>query len=228
MLLIFIIFFLSSMVNTFGETASNKIKAVTLKVDSLDSPVELSGKWLFTRDDKKENATNEVNLNSWKVVKLPSAWTNFYGDKKLYNIAWHKRVLSFDEKLIGQKVNLYAVTFWPQFELYIDGKLILSQGELKSKKDNITTGGMVATFKITKKIHTISIRFDSFLMKGFHAKPFQLRAYKENDFFINLWDFLLTDILIIGGAAAFMAGLLFLFVFLKTKETDKFSMIKTI
>ena len=219
MLLVFIIFFLSSMVNAFGETPSNKIEAVTLKIDSLDSPVELSGKWLFTRDDKKENSTNEVNLNSWKVVTLPSAWTKFYGDKKLYNVAWHKRVLSFDEKLIGQKVNLYAVTFWPQFELYIDGKLILSQGELKSKKDNITTGGMVGTFKITKKIHTISVRFDSFLMKGFHAKPFQLRAYKENDFFINLWDFLLNDILIIGGAAAFMAGLLFLFVFLKTKET---------
>ena len=205
--------------NLFGKESSAKIKETTLQINSLDKPIELSGKWLFTRDDKKENSKNNINLDSWRVVKLPAAWGKFYGDKKLYTVGWHKRILNFNEKLIGQKVNLYAVTFWPEFELYLDGKLILSQGELKSKKENITTGGMVASFTITKKVHTLTARFDTFLMKGFHAKPFQLRAYKENDFFINLWDFLLTDILIVGGAAAFMAGLLFLFVFLKTKES---------
>ncbi|MDC0255377.1 ATP-binding protein [Bacteriovoracales bacterium] len=214
----FLIFLFFHNTNIFCKEIETKRKEATLQIDSLDKPIELSGKWLFTRNDKKNNSKNETDLKSWKIAALPASWGKIYGDKKLYTVAWHKRLLSFNESLIGQKVTLYAVTFWPEFELYLDGNLILSQGVLKSKKEYITTGGMVTSFKITKKVHTLTVRFKTFLMKGFHAKPFQLRAYQENDLFINFWDFILTDSLVLGGSAAFMAGLLFLFVYLKTKE----------
>ena len=202
-------------------TENEKLKEVTLEIDSLDDPIELSGKWLFTRDDKKENSKNSVDISSWKVAQLPGSWEKVYDDKKLYRIAWHKRIFSFNEKLIGKKVNIYSVTFWPNFDLYLDGKLINSQTTHEVRKGFSNTRGMslIATFKITKKSHTLTFRFKSLIMKSFHLKPFQLREYKEFDLFINVWDFLLTDILKIGGSAAFMAGLLFLFVFLKTKES---------
>ncbi|MBG07191.1 MAG: hypothetical protein CME68_00395, partial [Halobacteriovoraceae bacterium] len=196
-----------------------KLKEVTLKINSLNKPIELTGNWLFTRDDKNENSKDSVDISSWKVAQLPGSWENVYDDKKLYKVAWNRRILSFNENLLGKKITLYAVSYWPEFELYLDGKLILSQGKIQSKKDFIKTGGILASFQITKKVHTLTVRFNTFLMKGFHAKPFQLRAYKENDFFINFWDFLLADAVILGGAAAIMAGLLFLFVYLKTKES---------
>ena len=117
-----------------------------------------------------------------------------------------------------EKSNVLRSFFSPTFDLYLDGKLLLSQGDFKSQKEYVLTNGIEASFRVTKKSHTISLRISNFMMKGIYAKPFQLRPFQENDFFINFWDFLLKDLLVISGSAALIAGLLFLFVFLKTRE----------
>ncbi len=42
-----------------------------IMVSSLDQPLKLSGKWLFTRDDSIDNAKVELDTNTWAKVTSP-------------------------------------------------------------------------------------------------------------------------------------------------------------
>jgi signal transduction histidine kinase len=158
-------------------------------------------------------------LSSWKVLKLPGDWSKAYNDKKFYRVAWHKKKLNFDKRLIGKKVTFYAISFFPEYQIYVDGRLVKSQDKITSQANFVTTDGIKASFTITKREHVLAIRMDSFIMRGIYASPFELRPYKDSDFFINAWDFLMRDFISIAGVFFLVTGIFFLFVFIQTKET---------
>ena len=210
------IFFISLPQLSFGQKFS---KEATLHINSLEKAIDLTGKWYFSRDDQKNFSKNDISMDAWKIVKLPSDWSKAYGDKKIYRVAWHKKKLIFDKSLIGKKVTFYAISFFPDYKIYVDGQLIKSQNDVTSEANFVTTDGIKASFTITKSEHIFSMRLNSYIMRGIYASPFQLRSFKKSDFFINAWDFLMRDSISIAGVFFFVVGVFFIFVFIKTKET---------
>ena len=152
-------------------------------------------------------------------MKLPGDWSKAYNDKKFYRVAWHKKKLIFDKSLIGKKVTFYAISFYPEYQIYIDGRLIKSQDKITSEANFVTTDGIKASFTITKSEHILAIRMNSFIMRGIYASPFELRPFKNSDYFINGWDFFMRDFISIAGVFFLVTGIFFLFVFVQTKET---------
>ena len=60
-----------------------------IKIESLDSPVSLAGKWLFTRNDNIENKNPDKKLDDkWVLVNTPGAWKKAYGDGKNFRVGW--------------------------------------------------------------------------------------------------------------------------------------------
>jgi hypothetical protein len=46
-------------------------------IDSLERPFNLSGHWLFSREDKPENKDIEINTNNWRLAKVLSCLEYF-------------------------------------------------------------------------------------------------------------------------------------------------------
>ncbi len=70
-----------------------------LQIKSLDKPVKLTGKWLFTRDDNPQNKDVVMDTSTWPIIKAPGPWKGAYADKKNFTVGWYRGNFEFDQSL---------------------------------------------------------------------------------------------------------------------------------
>ena len=76
-----------------------------IRVDSLDQPTRLVGKWLFTRDDSPANAAVDVDTSDtarWRLVKAPGPWKHAYGDGKNFSIGWYRGAFAWGRRPLAE------------------------------------------------------------------------------------------------------------------------------
>lgn len=187
------------------------------EMKSEESPLDLSGKWLFTNIDKKEFKQKKLlSYEGWMEINAPGSWPEL-NDKKRYQVGWYRAKIKFPESMIGKQVVLLLDSYISKVNIYKDGKQIFSRGEGQSSKPFYAIQPIPAKFKVTQQTHSLSIRVDTILMRGIYQNPFQLRVSKPYDFKL-FFTYMYTDHLkTFAGFLLLIFGVFFALLFYKTK-----------
>jgi hypothetical protein len=120
------------------------------KSASLDKPVKLTGKWLFTRDDNPQNKDVVMDTSTWPIIKAPGPWKGAYADKKNFTVGWYRGNFEFDQSLVGQEVVLLVNTYLGRTQVYVDGQEIYRRpGDINIER-YYATQPIPVRFKVTQ------------------------------------------------------------------------------
>lgn len=207
------------MVTLLGSPAvwAQACDACGKRVESLDKPVKLAGTWLFTRDDKAQNALPGQDTSQWKVIKAPGPWKKAYDDKQVYPVGWYRGTLEFAPNLVGEEVVLLLNTYMAKMQVYANGQLVYSRPKDASVERFYSIQAAPVRFKITQPSMLIAIRVDTPLMTGVYQLPFELHRFDAHDPTLVGWALWGGEVRNIVGWVAFFFGLFFLLVYRKTE-----------
>ena len=190
-----------------------------IKIDSLDEPIALKGKWLFTRNDSLENRkSNEDNDSKWVLLNTPGSWKKAYNDGKNFRVGWYKGRLQFSENLIGKRVRILLDTYMAETEVFLDGLTIYKRSSQDSVNRYFSIQPIPIEFEVTKEKHVIAIRTNTILMQGIYQLPFHIRSYKKFDPALSFMLFYGGNFRSIAGFILLISGIFFISVYLKTKN----------
>ena len=114
LVLLIIIFSRLMLINreVYSSFSEEKCFSCNIKIENLDKPFSLTGKWAFTRVDNLENKNPQENLGKdWVLIKTPGSWKNAYNDGTLYKVGWYQGKFHFSKNLIGKDVRLLIDTY---------------------------------------------------------------------------------------------------------------------
>ncbi len=187
-----------------------------IKVKSLRKPLELRGKWLFTRDDKPENKNPETDTSNWVTVATPGPWSKAYRDGEYFDVGWYRGNFTFANKLIGKKAVFYVDAYMSRLQIFQDGELVLRRDGQHSHERFYSIQPIPVVIDITKPNHVITMRIDTHIMIGVYQLPFQLRPYKDFDPTITFYQMFGGEVRNIAAYVLFTFGLFFLLVYSRT------------
>ena len=200
-----------------AEPARAGCDSCLIKVKTLDEPIKLSGKWLFTRDDDMRNKEVNLDTSAWPVIKTPGPWKTAYADGKNFQIGWYRGVFEFDESLIGKEVVLLANTYMARVNVYNNGEEIYRRpGDINVER-YYATQPIPIRFKVTQTQHVVAMRVDTLLMTGVYQLPFEINKYDKNDKSLAWYQFQNGELRILSAFVVLFFGLFFLQVYSKTR-----------
>ncbi len=188
-----------------------------IRIDSLDQPVKLSGKWLFTRDDAVGNKDVAADTSAWRVVKAPGPWKGAYEDRKVHSVGWYRGNLEFDPALVGQEVVLLINAYMGRVNVYVDGKEVYRRPGNINVERYYSTQAIPVRFTIGQPHQVIAIRVDTPLMTGVYQLPFELRRYNPHDAGLVGYQIMSGEMRMVASYVLLFFGCFFLLVYWKTR-----------
>lgn len=188
-----------------------------IEIQSLDKPVKLAGKWLFTRDDRPENKNPVLDTQDWKLIMAPGPWKPAYNDGKVFTVGWYRGNLKFDPSLIGQEVVFMVNTYMARMHVYVDGEEVYQRPHDINVERYYSIQPIPVRFKVSKPDHVVAFRVETPLMTGVYQLPFEVHRYNEHDTSLALWQFWGGEARTIAAYTMFVFGLFFLLVYSKTQ-----------
>lgn len=208
---------LSDIAFSLNQEQRKNCKSCNIQIQSLTKPIDLSGTWLFTRDDAPSNAEPNADLSRWTTIGTPGPWSKAYNDGQNFEIGWYRGHFHFHEDLIGERSTLYVDAYMSFAQVFIDGKQVFERTGEKTHESYRSIQPIPINFIITKNTHVITIRIKTRLMTGIYQSPFQLRPFQENDAFINFMEIFSGELRYIFAYTFAVLGLFFLSIYAKTK-----------
>ena len=160
-----------------------------IEIQSLDQPVKLTGKWLFTRDDRPENKDPVLDTQDWKLIMAPGPWKPAYNDGKVFTVGWYRGNLKFNPDLIGQEVVFMVNTYMARMHVYVDGQEVYQRPHDINVERYYSIQPIPVRFKVTKPEHVVAFRVETPLMTGVYQLPFEVHRYDQHDSSLALWQF---------------------------------------
>ena len=197
--------------------AAEECEFCEIKVQSIETPIPLSGTWLFTRNDLPQNRDKTLDTKNWKTIKVPGPWKGVYDDKKNFKVGWYRTQLQFDPALIGEEVVVLIDSYMGKMDVFLDGEEIYRRTGNHSTGRYYSIQPVPVRFKISQTDHTLAFRIDTLLMTGVYQLPFQLRKYKEKDVSLALLQLWGGEVRMIAAYLLLFSGLFFLLVYSKTR-----------
>ncbi|HYR24881.1 MAG TPA: ATP-binding protein [Aquabacterium sp.] len=188
-----------------------------IEVKSLDKPVKLTGKWLFTREDRPENKEPSLDTRDWKLIQAPGPWKHAYNDGKVFTVGWYRGTLHFDPSLVGEEVVFMVNTYMARMHVFVDGQEVYQRPHDINIERYYSIQPIPVRFKVTKPDQVVSFRVESPLMTGVYELPFEVHRYNQHDTSLALWQFWGGEARTIAAYVMFVFGLFFLLVYSKTQ-----------
>ncbi|MBK7002635.1 MAG: Hpt domain-containing protein [Rhodoferax sp.] len=216
-MLVYLIGFLCFSSVAAAEDVRPDCFSCSIQVRSLDEPLKLAGKWLFTRDDDMRNKDVDVDTSSWPVIKTPGPWKGAYPDHKNYTVGWYRGVFEFDASLVGQDVVLLVNAYMGRVNVYVDGQEIYRRPGNINIERYYAVQPIPVKFTVTKPWHVVAIRVDTWLMTGIYQLPFEIHKYDKHDTSLAWYQFQNGELRILAAFVVFFFGLFFFLVYSKTR-----------
>jgi len=179
--------------------------------DAMKLDLDLSGIWEFKTGDDKNWKEEKVNDKDWDKILVPGYWEN-QGHENYDGFAWYRLSFKPDAKLANKKLVLVLGKIDDIDEVYLNGKLIGSTGNLNARPIRYDTKGEWQLFRgyfipqdllLADKENVIAVRvYDGFNDGGIYQGPVGLieqskytkfwRNYKQpSKEKKNFWDWFL-------------------------------------
>jgi len=98
----------------------------------VDLSIDLSGKWKFSSVDFSKNSSPVLNTKKWKNILVPARWED-EGYPDLDGFAWYRKTVVIKSSLADSKLILMLGKINDIDEVYFNGTLIGSTGNLNVK-----------------------------------------------------------------------------------------------
>lgn len=201
-----------------AESKVSSCFSCNIKINELDQPIDLTGNWLFTRQDLPDNRLPDTDTRTWKLVKTPGPWSPAYDDGEYFSVGWYRGNFEFAEKLIGQKAIFYVDAHLARMKVFLDGEEVFKREGAQSFETFYSFQPVPIVIPITKTRHVISFRIQTPLMVGVYQLPFQIRPFKAKDPAIIFFQILGSEFQHIAAYVLFAIGLFFLLIYSKTQQ----------
>ena len=188
-----------------------------IKVKSLRQPLDLRGKWLFTREDRPENKNPNIDTSDWVLVETPGPWSKAYADGEYFEVGWYRGKFVFNPKLIGKKAVFYIDAYMSELQIFRDGDEIMRREGRHTHERYYSIQPIPVVFTITKSEQIITMRINTRIMIGVYQLPFQLRPYRDFDPTITFYQLYGGEVRNISAYILLMFGLFFLLVYSRTQ-----------
>lgn len=188
-----------------------------IRVERLDHPIKLSGKWLFTREDNPGNKAMELDTTKWVMINAPGPWKHAYPDHKNFTVGWYRGMFEFNPALVGQEAVLLVDAYMGRIAVYLDGTEIYERPENINVERYYSIQPAPVRFKITQPRQVIAIRVETPLMTGIYELPFELHRYNQHDTTLAFHQFRGGESRMIVAYIVLFFGLFFLLVYSKTR-----------
>jgi len=144
-----------------------KGERVVLNITKDSLSITLHDGWYYHGGDNKDWAQPGTDDTTWETTNLLLGANNGHR-LNFNNIGWFRLHLNIDSSLVGEQLAL-SVDQAGASEIYIDGKLLVSYGEIGNSHENslyYNPQGKPATFAFNKAgEHVIAIRYAKYNMK---------------------------------------------------------------
>ncbi len=162
-------------------------------INSLVPDVSLEGEWKFKTEDDFAYKNTDFNDEDWNSIIVPGYWES-QGYKDYDGVAWYRKKFYVSQKLIGQKLVVLLGKIDDYDEVYLNGKLIGSTGDMKKIHSNFDHGNEYSQFRgyylqddnlLHKGDNVIAVRvYDGYNVGGIYEGPIGLITQKK---YINYW-----------------------------------------
>ena len=159
----------------------------------LNTDINLEGQWKFKTGDNKKWKENDFNDKDWDSIIVPGFW-EAQGYNNYDGFAWYRKTVKIPEDLKNKKLVLVVGKIDDLDEVYLNGKLIGSTGNIKDNADENKFSQEYAQFrgyyipdgaiKINED-NVIAVRvFDGWKDGGIYEGPIGIITQKE---YIKYW-----------------------------------------
>jgi signal transduction histidine kinase len=186
-------------------------------VGNLDQPLKLAGTWLFTRDDRPENAMPGTSTAGWKVVKAPGPWKKVYDDGQIFEIGWYRGEFEFAPELVGKEVVLLANTYMASMRVYVNGREVYRRPHNGNVERYYSIQSAPVRFHVPQQKVTLTMRVDTPLMTGVYQLPFEMHRYDPADKSLIGWAVWGGELRVTIGWVALFFAMFFALVYAKTR-----------
>jgi len=118
-----------------GGVTSGDIGIYVLR-GGMQLDINLEGEWKFKTGNDNNWKTKDFNDKNWSSIVVPGLWEN-QGYQDYDGFAWYRKEVYIPEKLKDKKLVLVAGRIDDIDEVYINGKLVGSTGDMKEIEDQI-------------------------------------------------------------------------------------------
>lgn len=213
-------FFFAAVCPTVGATEGPVGKGIdsrNIRVEQLDHPLKLSGKWLFTREDNPGNKAVDLDVSKWVMINAPGPWKHAYPDKDIFTVGWYRGVFDFNPALVGQEVVLLVDAYMGRLAVFVDGAEVYERPENINVERYFSIQPVPVRFKVTQPRQVVAIRVETPLMTGVYELPFELHRYNQHDTTLAFHQFRGGESRMIVAYIVLFFGLFFLLVYSKTR-----------
>jgi len=187
------------------------------QITSLDKPLKLAGTWLFTRDDKPENALPGTSTADWKVVKAPGPWKKVYDDGQIFQVGWYRGDFEFAPELVGKEVVLLVNTYMAQMQVQVNGKEVYRRPHNANVERYYSIQAAPVRFVVPQQKVTLTMRVNTPLMTGVYQLPFEMHRYEPGDHSLVGWAVWGGELRVTVGWVALFFAMFFALVYVKTR-----------
>ena len=179
--------------------------------NSLVPDLSLEGEWKFKTKDNSEYKNADFNDTDWDNIIVPGYWES-QGYKDYDGVAWYRKEFNVPRKLVGQKLVMLLGKIDDYDEVYLNGKLIGSTGNMKKISSNFDHGNEYSQFRgyylqddqlLHEGENVVAVRvYDGYNVGGIYEGPIGLitqnkyirywKNYKNKDK-KNIWDYFFGD-----------------------------------
>ena len=185
---------------------------------SESKPFSLSGRWLFSRDDRPDHGALSPDWTGWTTVTAPGPWRHAYGDGRHFKVGWYRAEIQWPASAVGQAQVLLVNAYMNPVSVWVDGQPVYARPSPQSEQRYHSVQAIPIRFTPSSPRTWLALRVESPFMTGIYQLPFEIRPHLPHDPVLLGWQWWGGELRFASAAVSVVFGLFFWLIFRRVRD----------